>query len=139
MEQLLEFAGNHLFLVSALVLTLGLLGAHTLLGGKDNINPQQATLMMNHEDAVVVDVRPMADFGKGHINNAVNIPINGFANQMGQLEKKKDKPIIVACRSGNQSHMACRKLRKAGFEKVYNLRGGIMAWQAADLPVSRKR
>ena len=67
MEQLLEFAGNHLLLVSALVLTLGLLGAHTLLGGKDNIDPQQATLMMNHEGAVVVDVRPMADFGKGHI------------------------------------------------------------------------
>lgn len=139
MEQLLEFAGNHPFLVAALFVTLALLVAHTLLGGKNNIDPQQATLMMNHEDAVVVDVRPMADFGKGHIKNAVNIPINGFSSQVGQLEKNKDRPIIVSCRSGNQSQMACRQLRKAGFEKVFNLRGGVMAWEAANLPVSRKR
>lgn len=139
MEQLLEFTGNHPFLVAALFVTLALLVAHTLLGGKNNIDPQQATLMMNHEDAVVVDVRPMADFGKGHIKNAVNIPINGFANQIGQLEKNKNNPVIVSCRSGNQSQMACRQLRKAGFEKVFNLRGGIMAWEAANLPVSRKR
>jgi rhodanese-related sulfurtransferase len=139
MEQLLEFTGNHPFLVAALLVTLALLVAHTLLGGKNNIDPQQATLMMNHEDAVVVDVRPMADFGKGHIKNAVNIPINGFSNQIGQLEKNKNNPIIVSCRSGNQSQMACRQLRKAGFEKVFNLRGGIMAWEAANLPVSRKR
>jgi rhodanese-related sulfurtransferase len=139
MEQLLEFAGNHPFLVAALFVTLALLVAHTLLGGKNSIDPQQATLMMNHEDAVVVDVRPMADFGKGHIKSAVNIPINGFSNQVGQLEKNKDRPIIVSCRSGNQSQMACRQLRKAGFEKVFNLRGGIMAWEAANLPVSRKR
>ncbi len=139
MEQLLEFAGNHIFLVAALFATLGLLGANLFLGGKDNIDPQQATLMMNHDDAVVVDVRSIADFGKGHIGSSQNIPINGFGNQIGQLEKSKSKPIIVTCRSGNQSQAACRKLRKAGFEKVYNLRGGIMGWQAANLPISKKR
>lgn len=139
MEQLLEFAGNHVFLVAALFVTLGLLGANLFLGGKNNVDPQQATLMMNHDDALVVDVRPIADFGKGHIGNSKNIPINGFGNQIGTLEKDKNRPIIVACRSGNQSQMACRQLRKAGFEKVFNLRGGIMGWQAANLPVSKKR
>ena len=139
MAQLLEFAGNHLLLVTSLVAVLAALITASLTGGKNNIEPQQATLLINHEDAVVVDVRPMADFNGGHIVNALNIPINGFANQIGSLDKHRQKPIILSCRSGNQSQFALRQLRKAGFEKVYNLRGGIMAWQAANLPTTRKR
>ncbi|MDX1345773.1 MAG: rhodanese-like domain-containing protein, partial [Sedimenticolaceae bacterium] len=73
------------------------------------------------------------------IVNSVNLPINGFKNQIKQLEKQKEKPIIVSCRSGNQSQMACRELRKAGFEKVYNLRGGVLAWQSANLPLTKKK
>lgn len=140
MEQLLEFAGNHPLLITALVVVVGLLALNLATGGgKNNIEPQQATLMINHEDAVIVDVRPMADFNEGHIVNAVNMPINGFAKAVGRLEKHKHKPIVVSCRSGNQSQLACRQLRKAGFERVYNLRGGMMAWQAANLPTTKKR
>jgi rhodanese-related sulfurtransferase len=140
MAQLLEFAGNHLLLVGALFVVLAALATSFYTGGgKNNIEPQAATLLINHEDAVVVDVRPMADFTQGHIVNSLNIPINGFANQIGTLDKHKSRPIILSCRSGNQSQMAARQLRKAGFEQVYNLRGGIMAWQSANLPVSHKR
>ncbi len=80
----------------------------------------------------------MADFNQGHIIGAINIPSNGFASQLKQLERHKAKPIIVSCRSGAQSAQACAALRKAGFEKVHNLRGGILAWQSANLPVTRK-
>jgi rhodanese-related sulfurtransferase len=140
MEQLLEFAGNHPFLVTALVVVSGALALNLATGGgKNNIGPQQATMMINHDDAVVVDVRPMADFTQGHIVNALNMPINGFAKEIGRLEKHKRKPLIVGCRSGNQSQLACRQLRKAGFEQVYNLRGGMMAWQSANLPMTKKR
>lgn len=140
MEQLIEFAGNHLLLVFALFAILAMLAYHTAMdGGKFNIPPQQATTMINHEDAMVIDVRPMADFNKGHIVNAVNIPINGFKNQINQLQKHKDKPLIVSCRSGNQSQAACRLLRKSGFEQTYNLRGGIIAWQSANLPLSKEK
>lgn len=140
MAQLLEFAGNHLLLVIALVVvSTALITSYAMGGGKNNLEPQQATLLINHEEAVVVDVRPMADFNGGHIVNALNIPINGFGNQIGTLEKHRNKPIILSCRSGNQSQHAVRQLRKAGFEKVYNLRGGIMAWQSANLPITRKR
>jgi len=65
--------------------------------------------------------------------------LNGFRNQIGSLQKYKGKPIIINCRSGSQSSMACQHLRKEGFEEVYNLRGGIMAWQSANLPVTRKK
>jgi rhodanese-related sulfurtransferase len=88
---------------------------------------------------VVIDVRPLADFVQGHIINAINIPMNGFKNQIGTLHKHQGRPIIVNCRSGSQSAMACNQLRKAGFQEVYNLRGGILAWQSANLPVTRKK
>jgi rhodanese-related sulfurtransferase len=140
MDQIIEFAGNHLGLVIALVVILTLLIQNLLSGGggRDAVDPVRATEMINHEDALVVDVRPMADFNQGHIIGAINIPSNGFANQLKQLERHKAKPIIVNCRSGAQSAQACSTLRKAGFEKVHNLRGGILAWQSANFPVTRK-
>lgn len=140
MNQIIEFIGNHLGLVIALVVILTLLIQNLIGGGggKDAVDPVRATELINHEDAVVVDVRPMADFNQGHIIGAVNIPSNGFANQLKQLERHKSKPIIVSCRSGAQSAQACAALRKAGFEKVHNLRGGILAWQSANLPMTRK-
>ncbi|MES9869167.1 MAG: rhodanese-like domain-containing protein [Sedimenticola sp.] len=140
MQQLIEFAGNHLFLVLALFVVLALLIQNLLASsGKFSVQPAGATDLINREDAVVVDVRPMNDFSKGHIINAINIPSNSLKNQLGQLEKDKDKPIIMACRSGAQSSAACKVLRKEGFEKVYNLHGGMLAWESANLPVSRKR
>jgi len=140
MDQIVEFAGTHLGLVVALVVILALL-IHNLVsggGGKDAVDPARATELINQENAVVLDVRPMADFGQGHIIGAINIPSNGFANQLKQLEKYKSRPIIVSCRSGAQSAQACATLRKAGFEKVHNLRGGVLAWQSANLPLTRK-
>ena len=95
--------------------------------------------LINREDGVVVDVRPMADYSQGHIINSINIPANSLKTQLNRLEKYKQKPIIVACRSGAQSSAACKQLQKAGFEKVFNLQGGILAWQNANLPISRKK
>ncbi len=141
MEQLLEFAGNHIALVAALAVILALLTKSFLddLGGKGVVGPQQATELINREDAVVVDLRSMADFAKGHIINATNIPMTSLKTQMGQLEKYKQRPIILSCNSGAQSAAACRLLRSNGFEQVYNLKGGLMAWQNSKLPVSRKK
>ncbi len=140
MQQILEFAGNHWELVLALVVVLGLLIHNLTLGDKGSVDPVGAVDLVNRKDAVIVDVRPAADYAKGHIIHAINIPANGFANQIDTLKKYKDKgrPIIVACRSGAQSAHAAKTLRKAGFEEVYNLRGGILAWQSANLPVTRK-
>jgi rhodanese-related sulfurtransferase len=140
MEQLIEFVGNHIFLFTAFVVVTLMLAQNLAAdaGGKGSVDPHQATEMINRQEALVVDVRPMADFSAGHIINAINIPINGFSKQLGQLEKHKARPIIVNCRSGATSAIACKDLRKNGFEQVYNLRGGIMAWQNANLPVRRK-
>lgn len=138
-QQLIEFVGNHWMLFFALGVILGLLTYSFLVGSKGSVDPVGATELINHRDAVVVDVRPAADFAQGHIINAVNIPMNGFQKQISTLQKHKDKPIVVNCRSGSQSSAACRLLRKEGFNEVFNLRGGILAWQNANLPITRKK
>ncbi len=141
MEQFIEFAGNHVALFAALIVISALL-AQNLWASTSNaggaIDPPRATELINREEAVVVDVRAMADFAKGHIINAINIPNNGFKDQIKKLEKHKDSPIIVYCSSGANSGAICKLLRKEGFDKVYQLRGGLMAWRNAGLPVSRK-
>lgn len=139
MDQIVEFVGNHWLLFFALGVILGLLTVNLLSGSKGNLEPHAATALINHKDAVVVDVRPAADFSKGHIINAINIPMNGFSKQIATLEKHKDQPIIITCRSGAQSSQACSQLRKQGFSEVFNLHGGILAWQNANLPVTRKK
>jgi rhodanese-related sulfurtransferase len=139
MHQLIEFTMNHWVLVLSFFLVGALLIYNLLQGNKGSLDAIGATDLINHQDAVVVDVRPAADYQKGHIINAINIPSNGFANQVNSLNKYKDRPIIVSCRSGSQSQAACQQLRKAGFEKVFNLHGGILAWQSASLPLTRKK
>ena len=94
--------------------------------------------MVIAESTVVAVVFKMAEFKDGHIVNSINIPLNGFANNIKQLEKYRDRPIVAVCRSGSRSGAACSQLRKHGFENVKNLRGGIMAWESANLPVKRK-
>jgi rhodanese-related sulfurtransferase len=139
LQQLIDFVVNHWVLFAALAVIVALLAHNLILGSKGSVDPVGATDLINHRDALVLDVRPAADFAKGHIINAQNMPMNGFKNQIGSLHKHKDKPIVVTCRSGSQSSQACHQLRKAGFSEVYNMRGGILAWQSANLPLSRKK
>jgi rhodanese-related sulfurtransferase len=137
--QLIEFLGNHWILFAMLGVILGLLTYNLIVGDKGSVDPIGATSLINQRDATVIDVRPAADYAKGHIINAVNIPANGLKKQTGALMKYKDGPVIVSCRSGSQSSAACHVLRKAGFPEVYNLKGGILAWESANLPLTRKK
>ena len=138
-EQIIEFSGNHMLLVTALTIAILLLIQNLMAGNKGNITPVQATEMINHDEAVVIDVRPAADYAKGHIINAINIPASNLQTQKKQMEKYKKKKIIMSCRSGAQSAAACKQLGKQGFENVYNLKGGILNWQSENLPVTTKK
>ena len=138
MEQYTQFIGNHLLLTMSF---FGLL-AYWISGeirartsGVGSVSPMDATQLMNHEHAVVIDVRENKEMETGRILNAVHIPSSDIHNQLGKLEKYKQKPVIVACRSGHRSNGVCNMLRKNGFEKVYNLRGGMIAWQKDSLPL----
>jgi len=141
MEQFIEFSANHWELVLALVVVLALLVKTSFPGGAggNSVDPGDATHLINRDDALVIDTRTASEYADGHIINAIHAPIDQIKSQLDKLSKHRDKPIIVACQSGSRSATACRELRKAGFEKVYNLKGGLLAWKNANLPLTRKK
>ena len=141
MEQLIEFAGNHLFLVAAffVVLALVIKAEFEHQSGRANqMDPTAAIRLMNNDDAVVLDVREATDFNNGHIKNAKNVPLTSLKSQLDGLMKDKNKPVLAYCRSGNVSGKACRILKSSGFSNVHNLAGGILNWQEANLPLTKK-
>ncbi|HHS83337.1 MAG TPA: rhodanese-like domain-containing protein [Gammaproteobacteria bacterium] len=140
MQQLLPFISNHWELFLALAVICALLIYQTFSGSSaKSISPQEAIRMINHEQAVVLDVREPSEIKTGKILDSVTVPLATLDQQIDKLKKYKDSPIIVACQSGSRSARACGILRKRGFESVYNLQGGIMAWTSANLPLSKKK
>jgi len=140
MEQFNEFVGNNFPLFLGLAVVLGLLAQNLWASfmNKTAIEPARVTELINREDALVVDVRAMADYAKGHIINAINIPSNGFKDQLHQL-KNKEQPIIVVCSSGTVSGGICKLLRENGFENIYELKGGMATWTSVNLPISKNK
>jgi rhodanese-related sulfurtransferase len=136
---LLKFALENIWLIVVALVSGGMLLWPVLrrgVGGA-SVDTLEATQLINRQDAVVVDVRETAEYGKNHILNARNIPLSQFESRCGEIEKFKEKPVIVACESGNRSGAAAAILRKRGFAKVFNLSGGTSAWQQAGLPVEK--
>ena len=98
----------------------------------------QATQLINREDALMVDVRDPGDYGAGHILGARSLPLTRLeGGEAGELEKRKDKPLIVYDDGGERAAKAAAALRKQGFGRVVNLTGGLGAWKQAGLPVER--
>lgn len=140
MERFPEFVANHLFLFSLLVAILMLLAWNLFgdsLNGVKMLLPADVTRLINREDAVVVDIRSESDFEKGHIINAMNIPAAELPNQLEKLKAHKQKDIIFNCANGSISPKEARKLKNEGFEKVSCLKGGLLAWQNASLPLTK--
>jgi rhodanese-related sulfurtransferase len=139
--RIIEFIGNHPLLILAFAGTLGALLASEIsrrLSGMKAVDPVQATQLSNRENAIFLDIRDDGEYGGGHIPEAIHIPIRQLPDRIAELNKHKDCPVIAYCRSGNRSNGAGSVLKKHGFENVYNLSGGIAAWQKASLPVSTK-
>ncbi|MGE5467849.1 MAG: rhodanese-like domain-containing protein [Ignavibacteria bacterium] len=133
----MEFIQENVMWVLLAAISGGMLIA-SMLRGTGGISVAEATGLINREDGVVVDVRETNEWTTGHIPNARHIALGQLADHVSELEKLKGKPIIVCCASGNRSSSACNTLRKAGFERVFNLAGGIGAWRDAGLPVTTK-
>ncbi len=140
MGQFFEFTFNHPIMMSALFAIIIMIVMNEFkqkLLGFTEIAPGEAVRMINHDDAVVVDVRDDKEFSEGHVINAVHIPLGLLDSKLDTLEQYRDKPLIVYCRSGQRSAKAGSILQRQGFKSIYKLKGGMMAWTSADLPVSR--
>ena len=142
MDTYLEFIGNHLLLVSGLMISFFLLVFTELqrkARGVISVDPQEAVKLIN-ADAAVVDLRSAEAFSHGHIVNAKNIPQDELDDKLAKLERFKGKPILAVCDAGISSSKVVTKLRAQGLDNVYDLRGGLKAWSEASLPlVSSKK
>jgi len=137
MERLLEYITRHPFLTGGtLALALAVLAyeASRARSGGESVGPMDAVRLIN-QGAVLVDVRSQAEFDAGHIRDARHLPQEQVAGATESLKKFKDKVIVACCESGMRSGAAARVLRTQGFGKVVNLRGGLQAWRAENLPL----
>ncbi len=128
------------WMLAALAVASGAMLMWTFIGSKlsgvEQADTLKATRLFNN-DALVLDVREDKEFASGHIPKAKHIPLGKLSSRMQELDKFKTQPILVTCRSGQRSARACSMLKKAGFEAVYNLAGGILAWERANLPTTK--
>ena len=134
----MEFIQENLMWVFLAALSGGMLVAQLIQGGGTGISVAEATLKLNREDALILDVRETHEWDRGHIPDSRHIALGQVAKRLHEIEKFKERPIIVVCASGNRSSSACGTLTRAGFAKVFNLSGGISAWAEANLPVTTK-
>lgn len=131
------------FISQNLIWVLLALGSGTALvvltvrgpGGKTGLTPTQATMLINRQDAQVIDLRGAEDYARGHLPDSRNIPLEQFEARAGEIDKLKDAPLILICQNGANSAKACGQLQKLGFAKVHSLAGGIIGWRTAGLPV----
>jgi len=140
MEHFPEFVSNHLFLFSLLIAILILLIWNLYgdsMSGIALVIPMEATRLINHENAVIVDLRSKEDFDAGHIINAYNIPASEMAERQKELDKHKEQALILYCSHGAESSRMARILMNGGFQKLFCLKGGLQAWQSANLPLTR--
>ena len=135
MDQLFEFIGNHPYLVGAFVVLLVLFIRNETQRGGSSVSAQQLVGLVNREGAVVLDLRDQKEYEAGHIVDSVNIPYASLEPRLSEVEKYKDKPIVLACKMGQHAGSAGTALRKNGFANVSRLSGGIAEWRNQNLPV----
>ena len=135
----MEFIQQNILLVVIAIVSGGMLAFTSFrVGGKGNaLNPTQATLLINREDAQVIDVREPDEYVAGHLPESRNFPLARLGERAGELDKLKDSPILIVCQTGARSASACSQLAKLGFTKTHNLDGGINAWRTAGLPLKK--
>ena len=137
MEHLNEFVTTNWVMLLMWVFLLGMI-INSFVKSSYDISPQQAVQLMSHEGgSLVLDVREDSEYQSGHIKDSIHIPMASLASRVSELEKYKNKNVILGCRSGSRSGRACSILKKNGFEKVHNLRGGVLAWENDNLPMKK--
>jgi rhodanese-related sulfurtransferase len=141
MEQVIEFAGNHLLMVGGFVAVLGFLVWTVVtrkIQGLNELTPAEAVPWINDPDAVIIDISPVADFSKGHIVNARNLQVSRLSSPDAEIQKLKDRKLLVVCKSGQTAIAAAGSLRKMGASEVAVLKGGMAQWRGDQFPVTTK-
>ncbi|TCV93490.1 rhodanese-like domain-containing protein [Biostraticola tofi] len=141
MQDIMKFVSDHPMLSLAwvaLLIAVIFMTFKSRFSKVGEVTRGEAIRLINKEDAVIVDLRGRDDYRKGHIANSHNMLSADIKNgNIGELDKSKTKPVIVACSTGTTSRDAAENLFKAGFERVYVLKDGISGWSGENLPLVR--
>ena len=136
----MQFLSNNILQISIALLSGSML-FWSIFGnrirGIREVDCAAALQLINHKNALVLDVREDNEYKMGHVLNSKQIPLGKLNERIGELEKYKEQPIVVVCRSGSRSGAACAALGKHDFNQAYNLAGGVTAWQKANLPLEK--
>jgi len=107
------------------------------LRGIKEVDTHAAMNLINRQNAVVLDVREQTEYDAGHIINSRLISARALKERIGELEKFRERPIVVVCHSGSRATAATALLNREGFTQAHLLTGGVTAWQKANLPLER--
>ena len=135
------FIARHPALFTVLALIVGLIiwaETRRLTRGFKDISPAEAVRAMNHDGALMLDVRDDSELVKGFITGAKHLPLEVLEQRWEEIATEKEQPVIAYCGTGQRSAQACAMLRKHGFQQIFNLKGGLSAWKGEGLPVVKK-
>ncbi|MCP5163713.1 MAG: rhodanese-like domain-containing protein [Pseudomonadales bacterium] len=138
MALFLEFLAQEWILALALLVVVVMLVLHEARKSGPSVSPQQAIGLINSEQGVFLDLRDGADFKQGHIVEALHIPAGKLQARLAELEKYRDRPVVLVCKLGQQSGAAGKQLKAAGFSRVYKMAGGMVEWNNLQLPTVGK-
>ena len=130
-----QFLAQQWILVAALATTLTMLMLHESRKAGPALSINEAVQLVNGDGGIFLDIREATDYARGHITDAVHIPAAALAKRSNELEKYRDKPVVVVCKMGQSAGTATKSLRAQGFIRAQKLSGGMMEWDAQKLPV----
>lgn len=140
MEEIVQFLLAHWALSSLFVILLALFIVNELRNssvGQRGISPAELVGMMNHDRAVVVDIRDKSAFEQGHILGAIHLEQSEFNNKKNSLNKYKSRPIVLVCESGANAPKIMTLLQDQGFTQTFTLKGGLQNWRADNMPMTK--
>lgn len=140
-EQFAHFLLSHWILSTAFIVIILLLTGLEFMNnlvGVRQISPQEATHEINHQDAMVIDIRPADRFKQGHIIGAINIPSTDIDKQYDNLKSQMTKATIIVCETGKNAATIAALLKKQGFTLISVLKGGLKTWKENQLPLIKK-
>ena len=139
MDRLFQYISNHYWYASGAGIAALLVIAFELRARNENraaVSPQDVVRLMN-QGAMVIDLRPAEAFATGHVAGARQMSGEQILKANETLKKQKEKVVVVYDDTGSLGASAARQLAAQGFTKAFNLRGGIAAWRAENLPLTK--
>lgn len=139
MDRVIEFLSHHPWLGTATVVAVAMVLVYemrTLSESRLSVSPQELIRLMN-QGALLLDLRPAEQYQAGHLTGARQMNGEQILKASDTLKKHKEKAVVVYDDSGSLGAAAVRQLTAQGFTRVFTLRGGLAAWRADNLPVSR--